>query len=26
LKRRELDRFFGAFGYAETAPGVFEPL
>ncbi|BDB18997.1 TetR family transcriptional regulator [Pseudomonas sp. CYM-20-01] len=26
LKRRELDRFFGAFGYAETAPGEFEPL
>jgi AcrR family transcriptional regulator len=24
LKRRELDRFYGAFGYAETAPGVFE--
>lgn len=24
LKRRELDRFYGAFGYAETTPGVFE--
>ena len=26
LKRRELDRFYGAFGYAETTPGVFVPL
>ncbi|AQT95143.1 MULTISPECIES: TetR/AcrR family transcriptional regulator [Pseudomonas] len=26
LKRRELDRFYGAFGYAETSPGVFVPL
>ncbi|AZV26817.1 TetR family transcriptional regulator [Pseudomonas syringae] len=25
-KRRELDRFFGQFGYAETEPGVFVPL
>ena len=25
-KRRELDRFFGKFGYAETEPGVFVPL
>lgn len=24
--RRELDRFFGLFGYAETEPGVFVPL
>ncbi|WP_025854568.1 TetR/AcrR family transcriptional regulator [Pseudomonas sp. CHM02] len=26
LKRRELDRFYGAFGYAETSSGVFVPL
>lgn len=26
LKRRELDRFYGKFGYAETSPGVFVPL
>jgi hypothetical protein len=25
-KRRELDRFFGKFGYAEKEPGVFGPL
>lgn len=25
-KRRELDRFFGQFGYAETEPGMFVPL
>ncbi|WP_295470889.1 TetR/AcrR family transcriptional regulator [uncultured Pseudomonas sp.] len=25
-KRRELDRFFGMFGYAESEPGVFVPL
>ena len=25
-KQRELDRFYGKFGYAETAPGVFVPL
>lgn len=25
-KRRELDRFFGQFGYAETEPGVFVAL
>jgi len=24
--QRELDRFFGKFGYAETEPGVFVPL
>jgi len=25
-KRRELDRFYGKFGYAEKEPGVFVPL
>ncbi|MDD1966017.1 TetR/AcrR family transcriptional regulator [Pseudomonas putida] len=25
-KRRELDRFYGKFGYAQTDPGVFVPL
>jgi AcrR family transcriptional regulator len=25
-KRRELDRFYGKFGFAETEPGVFVPL
>lgn len=25
-KRRELDRFYGTFGYAQTEPGVFVPL
>lgn len=25
-KQRELDRFYGTFGYAETEPGVFVPL
>ncbi|RON25346.1 MULTISPECIES: TetR/AcrR family transcriptional regulator [Pseudomonas] len=25
-KQRELDRFYGKFGYAETEPGIFVPL
>ncbi|MNL76849.1 hypothetical protein D3C87_2028840 [compost metagenome] len=25
-KQRELDRFYGKFGYAETEPGTFVPL